>query len=73
MKLEHPLTEMVIRKCICFNFAYKHIIFCWVPSRIGIRGNEKKADSVAKSAMDFPRIKVGVPYRPTGFKQRINQ
>ena len=29
-------------------------IFCWVPSHIGIRGNEK-ADSVAKSALDLPR------------------
>ena len=24
-----------------FNFANKDIIFCWVPSHVGIRGNEK--------------------------------
>ena len=41
MKLEHPLIGIVIRKCVFFNFANKNIIICWVPSRIGIRGNEK--------------------------------
>ena len=51
MKMEHPLTGMVIKTFFC----------CWVPSHIGIRGNEK-ADSVAKSVLDLPRVKVGVPY-----------
>ena len=36
----------------------------------GIRGNQK-ADSTAKSALDLPRVKVGVPY--TDFKHHINQ
>ena len=56
MKLEHPLIGMVIRKCVFLN--------------IGIRGNEK-ADSAAKSALDLPRAKVGVPY--TDFKYLISQ
>ena len=38
-----------------------HIILCWVQSHVDIRGN-KKADSAAKSALDFPHAKVGVPY-----------
>ena len=41
MKLEHPLIGMVIRKCIFLNFAKKDIVFCWVPSHNGIKGNEK--------------------------------
>ena len=61
MKLEHPLIGMVIRKCVFLNIAKKDIVFCWVPSHTGIKGNEK-ADSAAKSALDLPRAKVGVPY-----------
>ena len=70
MKLEHPLIGMVIRKCVFLNIAKKDIVFCWVPSHTGIRGNEK-ADSAAKSALDLPRDKVGVPYND--FKHCINQ
>ena len=55
MKLEHPLIGMVIRKRV---FKY---CFCWIPSPTGIKGNEK-AYSAAKSALDLPRAKVGLPY-----------
>ena len=70
MKLEHPLIGIVIRKCVFLNIANKDIIFCWVPSHVGIRGNEK-TDLAAKSALDLPRAKVGVPY--TDFKYLIDQ
>ena len=45
-------------------------IMFWVPSHTGIKGNEK-ADSAAKSALDLPHAKVGVPY--TDFKYLISQ
>ena len=48
----------------------KKTVFCWVPSHTGIKGN-KKADSAAKSALELPRAKVGVPYND--FKHCINQ
>ena len=70
MKLEHPLIGMVIRKCVFLNIAQKDIVFGWVPSHTGIKGNEK-VDSAAKSALDLPRTKVGVPYND--FKHCINQ
>ena len=60
MKLEHPLIGMVIRKCLFLNIAKKVIVFCWVPSHTGIKGN-KKADSAAKSALDLPHAKVLYP------------
>ena len=68
MKLEHPLIGMAIRKCVFLNIANKDIIFCWVPSHVGIKSNEK-ADSAAKSALDLPHAQVGVPY--TDFKHLI--
>ena len=61
---------MVIRKCVVLNFANKDIIFCWIPSHNGISGKEK-ADSAANSALDLPRVKVGVPN--TDFKHHIKQ
>ena len=70
MELEHPLIGMAIRTCVFLNIAYKNIILCWEPSYVGIRGNEK-AESAAKSALDLPRAKVGVPY--TDLKYIINQ
>ena len=70
MKLEHPLNVMVIRKCVFLNIGGRGGGGGGVPSHTGIKGNEK-ADSAAKSALDLPRTKVGVPY--TDFKYLISQ
>ena len=60
----------MIRKCVFLNVANKDITFCWVPSHVGIMGNDK-TDSAAKSALGLPRDKGGVPN--TDFKHHINQ
>ena len=70
MKQEYPLIGMVIRKSDFLNLANKDIIFCWVPSHIGIRGNERE-DFAAKSALDLSRAKVGIPYN--NFKHCVSQ
>ena len=70
IKMEYPLIGMAIRNCVFLNIATKDIIFCWVLSHVGIKGNEK-ADSSAKSALDLPHAQVGVPY--TDFKHLISQ
>jgi len=69
MKLEHPLVGMVIRKCV-FLSSKKKIVFCWVPSHVGIRGNEK-ADLAAKAALNLPRANMGIPF--SDFKFEINR
>ena len=70
MKLEHPLIGMVIRKYVFLNCAKTRHYLCWVPSHIGIRGNER-AYSTATSALDLLHAKVGVLY--TDFKHCIHQ
>ena len=57
MKLKHRLIGMVIRKCVFLNIANQDI-----SSHVIISGNEKANYSAAKSALDLPRAKVGVPY-----------
>ena len=46
--------------CFVFNIANQDTILCRVPSHLGIT-DEEMADSAAKSALDLPRFKVGVP------------
>ena len=49
----HCLNIPHMTRCLMTNI-------CWVPSHVSIRGNEK-ADSGVNSALDQPRVKVGVP------------
>ena len=70
MKMEHPLIRTVILKYVFSHFANKEIMFYWVPSHIGIRGNAN-ADFATRSALELPRAKVGVPY--INFKHHISQ
>ena len=52
-KLENPYVCDVLER-ISHLVPFKRIVFCWLPSYKGIRGN-KKADETAKSALSLPQ------------------
>ena len=50
-KLERPLIIKIFNKLNSLIHS-KKVIFCWIPSNIGIQGNDK-ADSLAKAAINL--------------------
>jgi ribonuclease HI len=59
--LDHPLTRQILEKCHIFYEMGKTVSFCWLPSHVGIKGNEK-ADSAARAALYFQTAEFKVPY-----------
>ena len=69
--LDHrnPLIQHFFRK---YNYlsTFKDIVFCWLPSRTNIRGNEL-ADLEAKSALSLSIANLKIPH--SDFKSNIHQ
>jgi ribonuclease HI len=59
--LDHPLTRLILEKCHIFYEMGKNVSFCWLPSHVGIKGNEK-ADSAARAALSFQITEFKIPY-----------
>ena len=68
--LKNPLLVMVIEFYMEAASKGKDIVFCWVPSHVGISGNES-ADSTAKAALDLEGVHAKVPH--TDFRGSIKQ
>ena len=49
-KWDHPTVQTIMRFLVFLHTVHKTAIFCWLPSHMGISGNER-ADSVAKAAL----------------------
>ena len=69
-KLENSLIVKIFNKLNSL-IQSKKVIFCWIPSHIGIQGNDK-ADSLAKAAISMtPDKNIKTPY--TDLKPKIKQ
>ena len=69
MKWNNPLIGIIIEKYNYLSLSGKEIQFCWIPSHVGISGNEK-ADIAAKSALQLPISDCKIPY--TDYKQMVS-
>ena len=66
----NPFSVKLLNKLNSMNHS-KKVIFCWIPSHIGIQGNNK-ADSLAKAALKIVSDKKSeIPY--TDLKPKIRQ
>ena len=65
---KNPLTQKVLERHQRLRNQHKNIKFCWIPSHIGINGNEA-ADTAAKESLGKRTAVMTLPY--TDFKTRI--
>jgi ribonuclease HI len=69
-KFERAGILQILEKCHTLQVEGKIVQFCWVPSHVGIKGNEE-ADSAAKAALQLPiSTDIQIPY--TDLKHIIN-
>jgi hypothetical protein len=60
-KFENPFVVEILNLYLQLINRGKHIIMCWIPSHIGIRGNDM-ADKAAKEALELPISDIKIPY-----------
>jgi len=58
--LDSDLVQKFLKDSTILEKNGKNIILCWIPSHVGILGNEK-ANAAAKSALSLPVISMKLP------------
>ena len=66
---KNPQIQKLLEKCHEL-LAYKEIVLCWIPSHIGIQGNEM-VDQQAKTSLLLEPTSLKVPF--SNFKPSIDQ
>ena len=61
MNIDHPYIFDILCNYLHASGQGKIVNFFWIASRIGIHGNSK-AESAAKSALQFEIVKFIIPY-----------
>ena len=69
-KLDSDLVQKFLKDSTILEKNGKNIILCWIPSHVGILGNEK-ANAAAKSALSLPVTSMKLP--ATGMYPRITK
>jgi len=68
--LDSDLVQKFLKDYTVLEKKWQNIILCWIPSHVGILGNEK-ADAAAKSALSLPVTRMKLP--ATGMYPRITK
>ena len=66
---KNPQIQKLLEKCHEL-LAYKEIVLCWIPSHIGIQGNEM-VDKQAKTSLSLEPTSFEIPF--SNFKPSINK
>ena len=66
---KHQIVTDIFTALFNLHNAHKTVVFAWVPSHIGIPGNEK-ADRAAKAALNEPVSDTKIPFTDLGFRTR---
>ena len=68
--LDSDLVQKFLKDYTILAKKWQNVILCWIPSHVGIIGNEK-ADAAAKSALSLPVTRMKLP--ATGMYLRITK